>query len=88
MRTICGARAKLGCVDPYVRAFFQARNFKERLQGVHELVPEGDGVAVHLVTQSDMATCVQQEENLNQLVKSFSGSRAAFCGSKRCRNSA
>ena len=61
-----------------MRAFFQARNFKERLQGVHELVPEGDEVAVNLVTQSDMATCVKQEENLNQLVESFTGSRAAF----------
>ena len=64
--------------DPYVRTFFQARNFMELLQVVHDLVPEGDEVAVHLVTQSDMDTCVKQEENLNQLVKSFTGSRVAF----------
>ena len=45
---------------------------------VHDLVPEGDEVAVHLITQSDRETCVQQEENLNQMAKSFTGSRVAF----------
>ena len=83
---LLGAR-KIRVRDPYVRAFFQARNFMELLQGVHELVPEGDEVAVNLVTQSDMATCVtqsdmatcvKQEGNRNQLVKRFTGSRAAF----------
>jgi len=64
--------------DPYVRMFFQARNFMEFLQMVHELVPEGDEVAVHLKTQSDSETCVKQEENLNQIVESFTGSRIAF----------
>jgi ATP-dependent Lon protease len=72
-----GAR-KITVRDPYVRAFFQARNLMELLQVVHDLVPEGDEVAVHLVTQSDMDTCVKQEENLNQLVQSFTGSRVAF----------
>lgn len=72
-----GAR-KISVRDPYVRTFFQARNFMELLQVVHDLVSEGDEVAVHLVTQSDMDTCVKQEENLNQLVKSFTGSRVAF----------
>jgi ATP-dependent Lon protease len=72
-----GAR-KITVRDPYVRAFFQARNLMELLQVVHDLVPEGDEGAVHLVTQSDMDTCVKQEENLNQLVQSFTGSRVAF----------
>ena len=64
--------------DPYVRMFFQTRNLMEFLQMVHETVEEGDEVAVHLVTQSDPDSCVKQEENLNQLVDSFTGSKVAF----------
>jgi ATP-dependent Lon protease len=64
--------------DPYVRLFFQARNLMEFLQMVHELVPEGDEASVHLVTQSDDVSCVKQEENLNQIVEAFTGSRVAF----------
>lgn len=74
---LTGARSITIC-DPYVRMFFQARNLMEFLQMVHDLVPEGDEVAVHLKTQSDMDSCLKQEENLNQLVESFSGSRVAF----------
>ncbi len=64
--------------DPYVRHFFQARNMMELLQMVHDLVPEGDEVSVHLVTQSDAETCIKQSENLNQIAASFSGSRVQF----------
>jgi ATP-dependent Lon protease len=64
--------------DPYIRMFFQTRNLMEFLQMVHDLVPEGDEAEVHLVTQSDPDTCVKQEENLNQMVESFTGSRVAF----------
>ena len=74
---LTGARNITIC-DPYVRMFFQVRNLMEFLQMVHELVPEGDEVSVHLKTQSDMASCVKQEENLNQLADSFTGSRVAF----------
>jgi ATP-dependent Lon protease len=76
-RHLAGAR-KITVSDPYVRHFFQARNFMELLQMIHELVPEGDEVTVHLITQSDPETCVKQEENLNQIVNSFTGSRVAF----------
>jgi ATP-dependent Lon protease len=72
-----GAREITVC-DPYVRLFFQARNFMEFLQKVHELVPEGDEVAVHLITQSDPDSCVRQEENLNQMATAYTGSRVAF----------
>jgi len=58
--------------------FFQARNLMELLQMIHELVPEGDEVPVHLKTQSDPDTCVKQAENLNQIAESFTGSRVAF----------
>lgn len=64
--------------DPYIRHFFQARNLMEFLHMVHDLVPEGDEIAVHLVTQSDSETSERQTENLNQMVAAFSGSRIAF----------
>lgn len=64
--------------DPYVRHFFQARNLMELLEMIHDLVPDGDEVQVHLVTQSDPETCVRQEEHLNQITVAFTGSRVAF----------
>lgn len=64
--------------DPYVRMFFQARNLMEFLEMVHDLVPEGDEVNVVLITQSDPESCVKQEEFLNQIAESFTGSRIAF----------
>lgn len=73
-----GGASEITIRDPYVRMFFQARNLMEFLQMVHEIVEEGDEVKVHLVTQSDPGSCVKQEENLNQLVDSFTGSRVAF----------
>jgi len=69
---------KITIHDPYVRMFFQVRNIMEFLQMVHDLVPEGDEMQVHLVTQSDPESCVKQEENLNKLAESFTGSRVAF----------
>lgn len=64
--------------DPYIRLFFQVRNLMEFLQMVHELVPEGDEMVVHLVTQSDPGTCEKQGEFLSQIVESFTGSRVSF----------
>jgi len=69
---------KITVSDPYVRHFFQARNLMEFLNMVHNLVPEGDEVSVHLITQSDPENCVRQEENLDQMVSSFTGSRVDF----------
>ncbi len=45
---------------------------------VHDLVPEGDEVSVHLVTQSDPETCIKQSEHLTQIATSFTGSRVVF----------
>jgi ATP-dependent Lon protease len=64
--------------DPYIRLFFQTRNLMELLEVIHDLVPEGDEVAVHLITQSDAETCVRQAENLDQMVIAFTGSRVTF----------
>ncbi len=72
-----GAR-KITVKDPYIRFFYQARNFMEFLQMVHDLVPEGDEAEVHLVTQSDMDTCVKQEEFLKEMEETFTGSRVIF----------
>jgi ATP-dependent Lon protease len=69
---------KIRLSDPYVRQFHQARNLMEFLNMVHDLVPEGDEVAVHLITQSDPETCVRQAENLDQMAGAFAGSRIAF----------
>ncbi|MBN8460082.1 MAG: hypothetical protein J0M04_19820 [Verrucomicrobia bacterium] len=40
-------------IDPYLRAFWQIKNFMEFVQLVHELTPEGDETKVRLVTKSD-----------------------------------
>lgn len=64
--------------DPYVRLFFQARNIMEFLQMAHDLVPEGDEMTVKLVTQSDPESCIKQQEFLDQIAESFTGSRIAF----------
>jgi ATP-dependent Lon protease len=64
--------------DPYVRLFFQARNVMEFLEMAHDLVPEGDEMAICLVTQSDPESCIKQQEFLNQITDSFTGSRISF----------
>ncbi len=64
--------------DPYVRMFHQAKNLMELLQMIHDLVEDGDEVSVNLITQSDPTTCVKQDENLNQIATTFTGSKVAF----------
>jgi ATP-dependent Lon protease len=56
----------------------QARSPARSIRMEHDLVPEGDEVEVHLVTQSDLDSCVKQEETLNQIAESFTGSRGAL----------
>jgi ATP-dependent Lon protease len=62
-------------VDPYIRAFWQVRNFMEFVQLIHELTPEGEETAVTLITQSDPERCVEQDENLHKIQDSCAGSR-------------
>jgi len=61
--------------DPYVRAFWQLRNFMELVQLVHELAPEGEETKVSLLTKSDAERCVEQDENLRRIQESCAGSR-------------
>ncbi len=74
---LAGAR-KITLYDPNVRDLFQARNLMEFLTMVHDLVAEGDEVAVCLVTQSDPETRLEQEAHLNQIAASFSATRVSF----------
>ena len=76
-----GAR-KITVSDPYIRHFFQARNLMELLEVIHDLVPEGDEVVVHLITQSDAETCVRQAENLNQMVTALRARVCLFVGAR------
>ncbi len=64
--------------DPYIRHFYQVKNAMEFVQMVYDLVHEGDEVAVHLITQCEPETRSRQEENLNQMATSFTGSRIDF----------
>ncbi len=64
--------------DPYIRKFYQARNLMEFLKMIHELVPEGDEIAVHLVTQSEYETEDSQGQHLNEIAASFVGSGIGF----------
>jgi len=62
-------------VDPYIRAFWQVRNFMEFIQLVHEITTVGEETKVSLVTISDPERCVEQDENLRKIQESCIGSR-------------
>lgn len=71
-----GAR-EITVIDPYVRAFWQIRNFMELIQLVHEITPEGEETKVSLVTKSDPDRCVEQDEALRKIQDSCMGSRVS-----------
>jgi ATP-dependent Lon protease len=64
-------------IDPYVRAFWQIKNFMEFVQLVHELTPEGDETKVRLVTKSDPERAVEQDQNLLKVQNSCVGTRVS-----------
>jgi len=64
-------------LDPYVRAFWQIRNFMELVQLLHELTPEGEETKVRLVTKSDPSRPVEQDDNLRKIQDSCAGSRVS-----------
>ena len=61
-----GAR-KITLTDPYIRMFYQTRNLMEFLELVISLRPEGEEVAVHLITAQDDFKESQQEENFQKM---------------------
>jgi ATP-dependent Lon protease len=71
-----GAR-DITVVDPYVRTFWQIRNFMEFVQLVRELTPEGEEAKIHLVTKSDPDRCVEQDENIRKIQESCAGTRVS-----------
>ena len=71
-----GAR-QITVLDPYVRAFWQIRNFMELVQLVHDLTPVGEESKIRLVTKSDPERCVEQDENLRKIQESCAGSRVS-----------
>ena len=64
--------------DPYIRAFWQIRNFMEFVQVIHEATPEGEEARVTLVTKSDPDRCVEQDESLRKIQDSCIGSKVTI----------
>jgi len=61
-----GARS-IVITDPYIRLFFQARNFMEFLETIARFKAEEDEVDVHLVTAMDEEKGEQQSDYLNRM---------------------
>ena len=68
---------KITVADPYIRTFWQIRNFMEFVELVHQLTPEGEETAIHLMTKSDLEKCVEQDQNLQKILDSCTGSRVS-----------
>jgi ATP-dependent Lon protease len=56
--------------DPYIRLFYQMRNFMEFLETVVKQKPKEDEVAVHLVTIEDEFKGEQQKDNFMKMQES------------------
>ncbi len=56
--------------DPYIRLFYQLRNFMEFLETVVKHKTSGEEVAVHLVTAEDEFKGEQQKENFEKMQES------------------
>ena len=65
-RYLLGA-SKVTVTDPYIRLFFQMRNFMEFLETVVRHRATGDEIAVHLITVSDEFKAEQQHENFEKM---------------------
>jgi len=71
-----GAR-EIKVLDPYIRAFWQVRNFMEFVQMVHELTPEGEETRIQLITKSDPERAEEQDTNLRKIQDSCVGTRVS-----------
>jgi ATP-dependent Lon protease len=61
-----GAR-KIVVTDPYIRAFYQARNFMELLETIARLKADDDEVAVHLITVKDEYKAFDQNRRFEEM---------------------
>ncbi len=66
-----GAR-QITITDPYIRLFYQVRNFMEFLETVVKYKAQEDEVAIHLVTVEDDFKAEQQKENFKTIKESAS----------------
>jgi ATP-dependent Lon protease len=61
---------RITVTDPYIRLYYQMRNFMEFLETVVKQKPKEDEVAVHLVTIEDEFKGDQQKENFMKMQES------------------
>jgi len=64
--------------DPYIRLFYQVRNFMEFLETVVKHKPMEDEVVVHLITTEDDVRSEQQRENFEKIQESCITAGIAF----------
>jgi len=62
--------SKITVTDPYIRLFYQVRNFMEFLETVIKQKPIEEEVAVHLITTGDDFKSDQQTEHFDRITKS------------------
>ena len=63
---------KITVTDPYIRLYYQIRNFMEFLETVVKHKAQEDEVAVHLVTTEDEFKSEQQQDNFEKMKESAS----------------
>jgi len=63
---------KITVTDPYIRLYYQIRNFMEFLETVVKHKAKEDEVAVHLVTTEDEFKSEQQQDNFEKMKESAS----------------
>lgn len=63
---------RITVTDPYIRLFYQVRNFMELLETVVKHKPKEEEVAVHLVTTENELKGEQQKENFEKIKESCS----------------
>lgn len=61
---------KITVTDPYIRLYYQIRNFMEFLETVVKHKAQEDEVAVHLVTSEDEFKSEQQQDNFEKMKES------------------
>jgi ATP-dependent Lon protease len=66
---LSGAK-QITITDPYIRLFYQLRNFMEFLETIVRHKPDDNEVAVHLITTEDDFKSEQQRESLEKIAES------------------
>ncbi len=62
--------SKITVTDPYIRLFYQTRNFMELLETIVTLKSPDEEVSIHLVTTEDDFRGEQQKENFEEIKES------------------